>query len=534
LPKQTISDVPHLLTQFDLEKNSPFLPSAFTTGSAKKVWWRCRQGHSWQAQVHSRARRGHGCPYCSGSRILQGFNDLMTKYPAIAEFWDFERNPGLDPTTLAPMTHAKAWFKCSRNHSFEMAVSHFVSRRGCPICSGKVFGRAENDLATLRPDIAKEWSALNGDLLPDHVQRGAGKKVWWECSLGHTYQAQIANRTSAASTGCPYCSGQQVLAGFNDMATLRPDLADEFHLDLNVNLRPTQIVPGTSKILWWRCLVGHPPFKQRGYTRVSGSGCPVCAGKDVIAGLNDISTTHPELMAEWHFALNKRDPAQISYGSHSRAHWICPKGHQWQAPVKSRTAGNGCAQCAGQKAVPGSTDLASTHPELLKEWSFEKNLISPTEIIAGTNQKVWWTCSTCKWNWIASGNKRARFGQGCPMCQTGGFQIRQPSVLYFLYHSSYKARKIGITNQGAKPNRLEQFQALEWRVIRTWSEDNGVRIRRAEIELLRWIRKDFLLPPLLRKSHMGHAGGWSETFSLEGPSNAQIIKYANTLMNAKS
>ena len=34
-------------------------------------------------------------------------------------------------------------------------------------------------------------------------------------------------------------------------------------------------------------------------SRVSGNGCPICAGRQLLAGENDLATRFPELAQEW-------------------------------------------------------------------------------------------------------------------------------------------------------------------------------------------------------------------------------------------
>lgn len=62
----------------------------------EKVWWTCENGHSWQTTVHVRSE-GSGCPYCTGRKVLPGFNDLGTLYPDVAAQWDREKNGSLSP-----------------------------------------------------------------------------------------------------------------------------------------------------------------------------------------------------------------------------------------------------------------------------------------------------------------------------------------------------------------------------------------------------------------------------------------------------
>ena len=39
------------------------------TGSDKKAWWVCDEGHEWDTPIKVRAR-GSGCPFCAGIRKI--------------------------------------------------------------------------------------------------------------------------------------------------------------------------------------------------------------------------------------------------------------------------------------------------------------------------------------------------------------------------------------------------------------------------------------------------------------------------------
>jgi hypothetical protein len=51
-------------------KNGRLTPRDVTSGSSKRVWWRCRKGHDWEAYIHSRSKGYGRCPYRSGRRKL--------------------------------------------------------------------------------------------------------------------------------------------------------------------------------------------------------------------------------------------------------------------------------------------------------------------------------------------------------------------------------------------------------------------------------------------------------------------------------
>ena len=90
-----------LLAEWDAERNLPDTPASVTYGSHKKVWWRCKNGHSWQSAVYTRTA-GSGCPYCQGRQVRAGFNDLRTRFPALAAEWDAEKNGALTPQDVTP------------------------------------------------------------------------------------------------------------------------------------------------------------------------------------------------------------------------------------------------------------------------------------------------------------------------------------------------------------------------------------------------------------------------------------------------
>ena len=83
---------------------------------------------------------------------------------------------------------------------------------------------SDESILVTHPQLAAEWSEKN-EITPDDVTAGAHDRVWWKGKCGHEWQAVVNNRTHG--TGCPYCTTRATLTGFNDLATLRPDLAAE-------------------------------------------------------------------------------------------------------------------------------------------------------------------------------------------------------------------------------------------------------------------------------------------------------------------
>lgn len=68
--------------------------------------------------------------------------------------------------------------------------------------------KSKNDLATLFPDIATEYSKDN-ELPVNQISAHTHKKVKWICpNCNREYLASPHHRTSNDKTGCPYCKKQ--------------------------------------------------------------------------------------------------------------------------------------------------------------------------------------------------------------------------------------------------------------------------------------------------------------------------------------
>jgi len=202
---------------------------------------------------------------------------LAVTHPQLAALWG--DNGPLTPAHVTAGSHKKVRWRCAEGHTWEAMVTAVTAGTGCPYCAGKRAVPGVNDLRTLRPDLMAQWDPERNTLDPAALLPSAHDKVWWRCSLGHQWQAAVFSRTREKAAGCPYCAGKKVLPGFNDLRTLRPDLADQWLEGPNGPLTPETVSPGSNKKVWWRCPDGHV-WQAAVYsrTRTRAAGCPVCAG----------------------------------------------------------------------------------------------------------------------------------------------------------------------------------------------------------------------------------------------------------------
>lgn len=123
--------------------------------------------------------------------------------------------------------------------------------------------------------------------------------------------------------------------------------------------------------------------------------CPYCRNRKLLRGFNDLAATHPELVAEWDFALNgDLGPDGVRFNATKQIWWRGGCGHEWRMSPRQRAVeGLGCPYCSGHRVLAGFNDLASQHPEFLAEWDWERNGdLRPDGIVSGSARRVWWRC----------------------------------------------------------------------------------------------------------------------------------------------
>lgn len=337
---------------------------------------------------------------------------MLTDFPELMRQWDYQKNGEVSPETFTAGSGYQAWWLCEKGHSWQTSVNHRHHGTACPVCANRVVVKGENDLATVNPALAAEWNYEKNDgLTPCDVPNGTHRKVWWRCAKGHEWEAEIISRV--AGTGCPCCSGQVVVKGETDLATLSPELATQFDMEKNKGVFPTDICFSTNKKYWWRCGLGHS-WLASANTRQK-SGCPICAGKAVLSGFNDLLTHNPALSEQWDTEKNQLTPSEVTPHSGKTVWWLCAREHSWRAKISDRQKGHGCPYCGRKKAIPGENDLETVMPELAAQWDYEKNIgHTPDQFLPQSSKAIWWKCK-CGHSWQAPIQRRY-IGRGCPFC----------------------------------------------------------------------------------------------------------------------
>src|SRR5690606_10538448 len=133
-----------------------------------------------------------------------------------------------------------------------------------------------------------------GSLTPFDVLAGSNRKVWWKCPVADDHEWKVSpNQRTGVGSSCHCCRGVKVVPS-NCLATVRPDLATQWHPTKNGGLTPNDVLAGTSRMVWWKCPV---PDDHEWESTISNriwcdTGCPCCKGKKVVPS-NCLETVYP-------------------------------------------------------------------------------------------------------------------------------------------------------------------------------------------------------------------------------------------------
>lgn len=216
----------------------------------------------------------------------------------------------------------------------------------------------------------------------------------------------------------------------------------DWEANVAVGLNPHTIYCSKGILANWICSKCGHHFVSSIRTRVAGRGkCPKCDADVRSRKRSETfvkksgSVADSPLIKEWDYENNDKlglDPKLLTLGSNRKAFWKCPRcGNHYEAKILNRGINKrGCPYCANHKIKPGFNDLASTHPDLVKEWDFEKNEIKPTEVSRGCGKKVWWKCPLGH-RYQATILHRTNGNTGCPVCNSGRQTSFAEQAVYF-------------------------------------------------------------------------------------------------------
>ncbi len=443
---------PNIAAQWHKTKNGNLTPSDVANKSSEKVWWQCSvsNAHEWEAQIASRTEgngKGRGCPYCAGKKVCDD-NCLATLSPAIAKEWHPTKNGKLTPYDVTLGNRKKVWWQCSVSdaHEWEAQIASRTEGngkgRGCPYCAGKRVA-PENSLATLSPEIAKEWHPIkNGDLTPNDLTNKSQKKVWWQCQRfsQHVWLVAVGSRTGSSS-GCPHCSQQSSVPEMRFLSELEAIFKsvksrhqidgkeiDIFLPDINLGIEydgqyfhQKRVYEDLQKNKYLK-EIGIHLIRLREKPLQPLDSIDICVdGEEVLK--DDVNRLL--IAIQNMFFLEKRVLLLDIQNYLKRTTFLQEKVFREYVNLLP--------------SPHPSNSLEIMFPDVAKEWHPEMNYpLTPRHFASQSNYKVWWQCSSnAAHEWEASICNRTGRSSGCPYC----------SGKWVTYENSLEAKSPHIAKQ---------------------------------------------------------------------------------------
>ena len=362
-----LSSYPHLVKEWHPTKNGDLTPDDITHGSDKKVWWLCPKGHTYDAAISKRTRKKRiydtgtrlkkegptGCPYCTGQKVGED-NNLLAVFPEIAKEWHPTKNGNLTPEDVSygSSRTGKVWWLCPKGHSYNAAINSRTSRKsGCPKCSNQSSEaeiRILSELKWLFDEVISRYKfdGVEIDIFLPSINVGIeydGK--YWHKDLQETDLKK--NKFLLLNNINLIRVRQRPLKPLTEDDLIVNKTLEKTDLDAIVE----KIAPFTDSLIEEKInsyllkssFVSDELFKK--YRSYFPSPFPE----------HSLLKTHPFPSSEWDYDKNyPLRPENFTYGSDSRAWWLCPKGHSYKTVIKYRTNKNaptGCPYCSGNKSL---------------------------------------------------------------------------------------------------------------------------------------------------------------------------------------
>lgn len=320
-------------------------------GHSEPSVWICRAGHLSRALLGARNRSGRtGCGRCAGREAVPGVTDIATTHPDAFRFWDHTANLVLGLKyweQTAGRDRLAAW-RCSEDHAFQRPIVAFLADPHCPGCEVP-----NQRYVNLREEFTQFLPWWDHERNTEHnVERVAmySEIVAWRCpEERHPFQYTLQDLQRRGGH-CPVCTHRQLVPGVNDLATLHPEVAEEFSVALNGGVTPDQVWPATPMSYLWVCRKsGHVyPCSPRERT-VLGIGCTKCTGRQIEPGESDLGTVKPVVAARWHtFANGVLTPADVHPGSPRQVYWTCLCDQPYKSEVRYMRVDRYCRRCTDE------------------------------------------------------------------------------------------------------------------------------------------------------------------------------------------
>jgi len=339
---------PILAKEWNYEKNGELKPSDVKFGSDKKVWWKCKYGHEWEATISNRNKK-RGCPICSQSRHISVPEKAIYYY--LSKVFLVEQNKKIPEKymeldlfipqlNLAIEYDGKVWHK---NIKRDILKDNYCLKNKIHLVRIREYGTPDYNstakfIYTDKPDLELKYLKPVLYELFEYINKEFNVSITMPINIEKDYYEIISQIKKYDYA--------------NSLAYKFPELIKEWDYEKNGNLKPENISSGSSRKVWWKCKHGHEwKTAINNRTNISNQNqCPYCQCKKTDIGVNDIVTLNCDFLIDWDYSKNDIPPNQYMKNSGKYVWWKCSKcGFEWKASIDQRSK-HGCRYCSRKEA----------------------------------------------------------------------------------------------------------------------------------------------------------------------------------------
>lgn len=238
----------------EISKNEQIDPFQILPRSNKPILWFCSNCNGeYLRSPDAKISKTPDCPYCTGQKVLPGFNDAKTVYPELSAFWSSSNDAEL---AAIAWKNARSWeWQCpvKPDHKWSSRISEFLRHENkCPHCFTKTGRRISvGTVSEVDPMIVAKWSSENLES-PEEMRWHSKTKVLLTCG-SHIYSRSLEK--AKKSLVCPVCRNIELQKGVNDAETTHPDLLLIWGARNALSL--ADYTSSSCESVWWECSEGH-------------------------------------------------------------------------------------------------------------------------------------------------------------------------------------------------------------------------------------------------------------------------------------
>lgn len=345
--------------EWDYEKNT-IDPDTIAPHKRIKVWWKCPNGHSYDAFPGNKIQNtGGNCPYCSSNRFCTELS-LGYKNPELAKQWHPTKNNGVSPFDIFANHNGYAWWLCPKcGHEWKAKVSNRnVGKRGCPHCANSRSSSIPEQLmfraiSQYYPDAINRYR-INKDELDVYIP---SIKTGFEYD-GQRYHNEKKLPKDVAKTrriiergitlfrfrenGCPTID----IIGCNIVNVKYSSEYEDLELKLGSILK--NLLHHDVQICF------------NSYINDVRASLDTLTYEDSFAASESKKRNDGvKAIALWDYEANyPLSPEMVAPFSEKIVSWICPNDpkHKWKNTVKAISLGFGCRKCSTRKFYASTND----------------------------------------------------------------------------------------------------------------------------------------------------------------------------------